>query len=171
MNAPNSRPTILVAEDDDEQMEVLVHLMLDQLKKVLDEESTSESRHKRLNDIQIAKVSNISSMKKAVEASESLIFAVMDCNMPDKKGGAANDQLVKTNHRITGQHNGIDTVISQHPGIPITMISSLNRFRNLLTRYYKSKHNLDINFISKSDKTMLQRNVGYYIRQYLRLTD
>lgn len=172
MNASNNtRPTILIAEDDREQMDVLGQLIVDELKKLTDSDSTSESRLERLKQVQIAKVTNISDLKKVVEANSNLILAVMDCNMPDVSGGEPDDQFVKINHRIIGQHNAVDAVISKQPVVPITMISSLNRFRNLVTRFYKSKHDISINFISKSEQTMIRRNIAYYIRQYLRSTD
>ena len=167
MTSPNKSPAILIVEDDLDQMDLLVSFALSEIKALMDDENTNEQQSQNLKDIKILKVNNINTLEKAVRVYKNVLLAVLDCNIPDTKDGASHDQLVKTNHRITGQHKSVDIVTKHLPDTPITIISSLNRFQRTVSRYYKSEHDLNINFIPKNDQLMINRNIGHYVRQYL----
>ena len=167
MTSSNNNQAILIVEDDPDQMELLVSFALSEIQSLIEDGSTTDQQSQKLKDIKILKVSNISTLEKAVSVYKGILLAVLDCNIPDTKDGTSHDQLVKTNYRITGQHKSVDIVTEHLPSTPITMISSLNRFQKIVSRYYKSEHDLNINFISKNDQLMISRNIGYYLRQYL----
>jgi len=168
MNSSYNSPNILVVEDDREQMELLIEFARTEINKITDNQSTTDQQREIIKDIQIIKVSNINSLKKAVSIHKNTLLALLDCNIPDTSDGAAHDQLVKTNYRITGQHNSVDIVKEYLPGTPITMLSSFNRFQKIVSQYYDNNHNLSVNFIKKSDQSMIKRNIGHYLRKYLR---
>lgn len=161
-------PKILIVEDDSEQMDLLIDFALSEIKKILENKNISDEQREKVKTTQIIKVSNIDTLEKAVSMNDEVLLALLDCNIPDTKDGAPHDQLVKTNHVITGQHRSVDIVTENLPETPITMTSSMNRFQKIVSQHYKSKHNLSINFIPKNDQSMIQRNIGYYLRQYVR---
>jgi len=163
----NNTPSILILEDDVDQMDLLVNFTLSEIKKLTDDESTDSQRRKKIKNIRIIKVTNIKSLHKAVTLHKGILLAVLDCNAPDTRGSKAHDQLVKTNHVITGQHRSVDIVTEHLPEIPITMISSLNRFQHIVNRYYDSKHNLKIRFVSKNDQLKIRKSIEFHLRQYL----
>lgn len=163
-----NRSAILIAEDDPDQKELLVDIIVTQIKRTRADENLSEEQKEKLTQIQILSVSNTQSLKHAAKKQDNVMLTILDCNMPDKKGGVAHDQFIKTNHRITGQHTSADIVTKYLPGTPITMISSLNRFQKIISLYYKKKLDVDINFISKKDPDTIKRNVRYYLRQFLK---
>jgi len=168
MNSTTTIPNILIVEDDSDQMDLLADFALSEIQKLVDDENMSAEQRENVKRVQIIKVGNVDSLQKAVSIYQNVLLAVLDCNIPDTKDGASHDQLVKTNHRITGQHKPVDIVTEHLPGTPITMISSLNRFQKIVSQYYESNYSLNINFISKTDQLMIKRNIGYYLRQYLR---
>lgn len=165
---PAIAPKILFVEDDDDQMELLIQFALDEISEVFENPNTNKAQRAILNSIKLLKVSNIRSLKQVVAKYQDIFLVVLDCNIPDIKGGVSNDQLVKTNHRITGHHYGVDIIIENLPDTSITLISSLNRFRKIVYEHYASSEKVDINFISKSDQEMIQRNLAYYLRRYIR---
>lgn len=167
MDNSHNNPAILIVEDDNEQMDLLVGYALNEIKSLIDDQASDELEIQKLKDIRILKVSNISTLEKAVIRHKNIILTVLDCNIPDIKGGVPHDQLIKTNYKITGQHKSVDILSGNIPDTPITMISSLNRFRKIVTQHYFKTHGLNINFIAKSDQAMINRNIGYYIRQYI----
>lgn len=169
--SPNSNPNILIVEDDPDQMELLIEFARDEIKKLIKDENTNVRQKQKIKNIQIIKVTNINSLQKAISIHKSVLLAILDCNIPDAKGSAAHDQLVKTNHIITGQHRSVDIVIKHLPSAPITIISSLNRFQKIVSQHYEAKRDISINFISKKDQLMIKRNIGYYLRQYLGTID
>ena len=165
----NTKSNILViVEDDPDQKSLLVNFALDEIKILLHNENTNDEKKQRLKNIKIISASNIRSLKKAASAHENALMALLDCNIPDEKGGKPHDQFVKTNHKITGQHKSVDIVRELLPGTPITMVSSMNRFQKIVTQYYQKEFDFSVNFISKKDVLMIQRNIRYYLRQYLK---
>jgi CheY-like chemotaxis protein len=167
MTSNKDNPAILIVEDDPDQMDLLVNLTLGEIQALMDDPNTNEPLSQALKDIKILKVSNVKTLEKAVSVYKNVLLALLDCNIPDSKGGDSNDQLVKTNHRITGQHRSVDLVIKHLPSTPITTISSLNRFQRTVTRHYKNEYDLDIDFISKSDLAMISKNIGDHLRQHI----
>ena len=161
-------PKLLIVEDDAEQMDLLTAYALSEVEKLVVHENTTEQKKQALQSIDILRATNVQSLKKALSSKANIFLAILDCNLPDAKGESAHDQLIKTNYRITGQHKPIDLVIEYSPHTPITMISSFNRFKSLLNQYYENKHDLSINFIRKNDQSMIKRNIGHYLRQYLK---
>lgn len=99
---------------------------------------------------------------------KNVFLAILDCNVPDKKGANAHDQLIKTNHIITGQHTSVDIVTEHLPGTPITLTSSLNRFQRTVNRYYESKFNLSIDFIKKNDPTRIRKNIEHSLNRLMK---
>jgi len=168
MNSSSTIQYLLIVEDDIDQMELLLDFAGDEIRKLIENENTNDQQKQILKQIQVVKVTNIESLQKALSAHKNIFMALLDCNIPDTKDGQAHDQLIKTNHRITGQHKSVDIVTQNLPGTPITMISSMNRFQKIVTQYYKNKRDISVNFINKSDQAMIKRNIGYYIRLYLR---
>ncbi len=168
MSESKNGPKIILVEDDPDQMDLLVQCALDEINKIIENVNTSESDKQRLNSIKIVKVSNIRSLERAISKYKDLFFAVLDCNLPDVKGGKPNDQLVKVKHRITGQHRAVDIVHKHVPTAPITLISSRYRFKSVVYQYYEDMDGLNITFISKDNQEMIQRNIGYHLRQFMR---
>jgi hypothetical protein len=167
MTNTHNNSTILIVEDDLDQMQLLVNFAHAQIKKLIDDERTNDAGRQLLMDIQILKVSNIASLEKAVSLHKDVLLAILDCNIPDKKGGVSHDQLVKTNHAITGQHKPVDIVSKHLPNTPITMISSLGRFQRIVANYYVNKHHLSIGFIRKNDTAQISENIADHLRDHL----
>ncbi len=161
-------PNILIVEDDADQMELLTGIVLGEIQKITDNQNLDEQKKQQVRDIQIIRVRNIDSLKKAASTHKGTILALLDCNIPDTKDSPAHDQLIKTNYKITGQHKSVDIVTQHLPNTPITMISSLNRFQKIVVQYYEKKNNLNLNFISKNDQPMIERNIAYYLRQHIK---
>jgi len=164
----SSHVCILIVEDDPEQMALLADFAKVEIKKLIDAEHITAEKRKKLQDINLLKASNINSLEKAISNHKNILLAILDGNIPDSKDGKAHDQFVKTGYKITGQHRSVDIVTKHLPETPITMISSLNRFQKIVHQYYKNKHGVSINFIRKKDTPMIKRNIGFYLRQYLK---
>lgn len=158
---------ILILEDDPDQMSILTTFTLDELQKFIDYENTSEEQKVKITNVKIITVSNIEVLKKAVEKHHNIFLALLDGKTPDEKGSEPHDQFIKKNHQITGKHRAIEIVKAKLPNTPITMVSSLNRFKNLVLKHYKTEHKLDINFINKDDGEMIKDNIHYHLEQYL----
>lgn len=167
MKSSTDNPTILIVEDDLDQMSLLVSFALSEVNKLIGDDGTNDKQRQKLKSIQILKISNINTLKKAVSIHKDVLLAVLDCNIPDTEDGTSHDQFIQTNNRITGQHKSVDIVTEHLPGTPITMISSLNRFQRIVTKYYESNHDLSINFIPKDNQLMFKENIEYYLRLYL----
>ena len=159
---------ILIVEDDIDQLRLLVDFAQTEIKRNIDNQNTNELQKQKLSNIKIITATNISSLQKAVKIHKNILLAILDCNIPDTKGDKPHDQFIKTNHKITGQHKAVDIVSEYIPDTPITMISSLNRFQRIVNQYYKNKYNLGINFIKKKDTSIIQNNIGWYLRQHLK---
>jgi len=155
-------------EDDPDQMGLLVDFAQTEIKSTIENEHTSEEQKTTLSNVKIITVTNISSLSKAVLLHDNVLLAILDCNTPDTRGGVPHDQFIKTNHSITGQHRAVDIVSSALPNTPITMISSMNRFQKIINIYYQKAHNLSINFIRKNDASIIQNNIGWYLRQFMK---
>ena len=167
----SKNPKLLIVEDDKEQMELLVSFALSEIQNLADHGSTNDKQKQILQSVTVIKANNVQSLKKITSSYKDIFLAVLDCNLPDSEGQPATDQLIKTNYRITGQHRPVDIVLKHLPNTPITMISAFNRFQSLLNQYYESKYDLSINFIRKSDQSMIKRNIAYYLRQFIRATN
>ena len=155
---------ILILEDDQDQMDFLVNIAQQEIQKRL---HNLESNDNQVDKIVIVKLTNLQSLKKAVSSYDKVILALMDCNIPDRRGGKSNDQLVKTNYKITGQHNAVDTVLEKMSDVPITLISAKNRFKKIIRQYYESNLDITINFIEKEDHDVIAKNIRYYLNMYL----
>jgi CheY-like chemotaxis protein len=171
MNSSNYNPSILILEDDPDQIRLLIDFAQSEIKKLMSDKNTNDRQKQKLKNIGLIKVSNINSLRKAASTHKNVLLAILDCNTPDKKGGAAHDQLLKTNHIVTGQHKSVDIVTEHLPDTPITLISSLNRFQRTVNRYYESKHDLSINFISKNDPSKLKKDIEKCLKKYLQALD
>jgi len=160
-------PIVLLVEDDPEQMAYLAQLCLGEIQQLIDDVNLSETQKSKLRSIKILKVSNIDSLEKTVSLYKEVLMTIMDCNIPDKKGGNANDQFVKSNYRITGQHRAVDIVKEALPSAPITLISSMNRFRTMVNQFYKDKHDLQLKFISKNNSEKIQNNISRNLHLFI----
>ena len=165
----NTDPSVLILEDDPDQMNILVSFMHSEIKKLLIDANLNEEQKQNLQTVQIISANNIKSLQELVSTHSNVLLAILDCNIPDEEGGVAHDQFIKTNHIITGQHKPVEILIKNLPDTPITMISSMNRFQRTVNKYYKTKHNLNINFIPKNEGAVLEKNIRYYLRKYLNL--
>jgi len=163
----HDQPTIFLLEDDADQIDLLASFIIEEIQNKIADTQLNETQKQVLRDIKIAKLTDVQSLEIASNRYSNVILAIMDCNLPDSKGDMPHDQFVRINQRITGQHKPVDILISQLPSTPITLISTLNRFKHLVTSHYRRKHDLMINFINKSDQEMIQRNIAYYLRKYL----
>ena len=148
---------ILILEDDPDQMELLTDFAISEVKKFIEHDNTDKKLIPALKNIKVIRVTNLAALKKVITEHKNVLLALLDCNIPDTKDSIAHDQLVKTNHKITGRHNSVDLVIKHLPGTPITMISSLNRFQKIVTQHYKNDLNLNINFINKTDQLVITK--------------
>jgi hypothetical protein len=167
MKPDNVNSHIIILEDDPDQMEFLVGLAQRELKKILSDETISDRQWRGIKRIKIIKVNNTSSLQKAASMYKDVLLAMLDCNAPDTKGGAAHDQLVKTKHIVTGQHSAVDIMTANLPDTPITLISSFDRFHRTVNRYYESKHDLSIQFVRKSDTVKISENIQHHLTTYL----
>ena len=163
----NIDSSILLVEDDLDQMDLLVGFALSEITKLINNDNTNDEQKQQLKSIQIIKVSDIKSLEQVVSIHKGVFFTILDCNIPDSKESDPHDQFVKTNHRITGQHKSVDLVIENLPNTAVTIISSMNRFQKTVTKYYKKTNNRHLNFISKSDGDMINKNIGYYLRKHI----
>ena len=161
-------PYILLVEDDPEQMSLLVMWAQAETSKLLNSDAISPRQKEEINRIKLIKANNSEALEQVVKKHKGAILALMDCNIPDTKNGVANDQFVKNNRKITGQHRSVDLVLEHIPSTQVTMISSLNRFDKLIQRHYQTTPDLHINFINKKNQKMISNNIGYYLRQYLK---
>lgn len=166
--SPKNSLQILILEDDIDQMSILIDFTLDEIKKIARDVNTNDSQRKILKNLQIIKISNIDSLKKAVSKHKDIFFTVLDCNTPDTKGGVAKDQLITTNHIVTGQHKAVDLVTKYLPNAQITMISSLDRFQRIINSYYERTHDLNIRFVRKGDPLKIQKNIARHLKEHLK---
>ncbi len=160
-------PKLLLVEDDPDQMDLLLQFVLDEIRALSKNPNISDEKKEMLSAIKILKANNIESLRIAVSRYKDIFLAVLDCNLPDNKTSSPNDQLVKTSHRITGQHYGVDILNDNLPSVPITLISSKYRFKKIVYEYYESQYGLNITFIKKSDQDTIQRNIGYHLRRLI----
>ncbi len=168
MKNPDNQPNIIVLEDDVDQMLFIIDFALSEINTLIEDEWTSDEQRKRLKSIKILKVADISSLYSAATKHKGTILAILDCNTPDTKGAKPHDQFIKTKHVITGQHRAVDIVTEHLPQAQITMISSMNRFRTLINRYYATNHGLSINFIGKKDAAKISQNIRIRLKKFLK---
>lgn len=164
----NNNPSILIVEDDIDQLNMLVHLVSSEIKTILNDEKTPKNQREKLRSFNIMKVSEMKSLEQAVKVTKNVIVVLLDCNIPDRKGIAPHDQFFKKdNHIITGQHKAVDIVAQHLPSTPITLISSMRRFQKTITRFYKSNKDLKLKFISKDDSARIQEDINNHLRKYV----
>ena len=169
--SPKNNPIILILEDDPDQMDLLADFALGEIQKLMDDERLDDEKRQKIDSIKVIKANNIKDLQAASTMHTRAIFALLDCNTPDSKGKASHDQLVKTNHSITGQHRAVDIVTEHLPDTPITIISAMDRFQRIVNKYYASKHSLTIHFVRKNDPVGIQRHFQYYLNEYLDAAD
>lgn len=163
----SSTSYIIIIEDDPEQMSLLSNFARSALHEISSSENIEDDQRQKIKEIKLITATNIHALEQAVQIHKNVLLAILDCNIPDNNGGQPHDQFVKTNYKITGQHKAVDIVTKHLPSTPITMISSMNRFQKIVTQYYENKHNLNINFIRKSDFNIIKKNIGYYLRKHI----
>ncbi len=171
MNDTNNIPTILIVEDDPDQMRVMVHHAQSELKKLIDDENCDNKQKELLKRVGILKIDNVHSLRRAVSIHKNVLLALLDCRIPDAKGRNPHDQLVKTNHRITGQHKSVDIISRSLPNTPIILLSSLYRFKQIVGQYYKNKHDLQVKFIRKDDQPTINQHIAHHLSQHPKVTD
>ena len=160
-------PKILILEDDPDQMEFFIDMAQTEVTNYINSADLDDVQHENLKDIQFLKVSNIDSLTKAVTTHQDIFLTILDCNTPDTKDGKPHDQLLKTNHIITGQHKAVDLVMKHLPDTSIILTSSLNRFRRIIYKYYEKTHGLDVLFVRKSNPDKLSRNIKLNLKSYI----
>ena len=171
MKRPFDNPKIIILEDDPDQMAFLSDLVEAEVDQYIKNEQPNKIQTESLKKTQLIRVSNVSSLRKALSLHKDIAFAILDCNTPDTSDGKAHDQLLKTNHKITGQHKAVDTVMKYIPNTPVLLTSSLNRFRRIIYQYYVKNHALDILFVRKANPDKLSRNIKRLLEQYLNETE
>jgi len=165
------KPTILLIEDDPDQMSLMTQLTLIEVNALKADRILNDEQLEKLNDIQILKIGDLQTLGKACSNYQNVIFSLVDCNIPDDKASAPHDQFVKTNHLVTGQHRSVDLICQCAPNAPIILTSSMNRFQRLVIRYYDDKSDVLIRFVSKRDKSKLSKYLAKNLRAYLGFRD
>jgi len=165
-DAVNNDPAILIVEDDDDQLELMASVVIEELEKILEQEANGDGADK-LKSISVVKVRDRHSLERATLKYQGVFLTVLDCNIPDRKGGAANDQFVKQNHILTGQHKSVDVLIKNAPNKPILLVSSQKRFRNTVTRHYGRSGNVPLKFVSKEAPAEIRKQVSKHVQDWL----
>ncbi|NNC99987.1 MAG: hypothetical protein HKN85_07390 [Gammaproteobacteria bacterium] len=161
-------PSILIVEDDVDQLDMLVHFVSSEVKAILNDEEIPKHQREKLKTFNIMKVSEMKSLQQAVEFTNNVIVTLLDCNIPDRKGIAPEDQFKKDDKQlITGQHHAVDLIAQHLPDTPITLISSMRRFQKTITRFYESNSDLKLKFISKDDGTKIREDVRNHLLKYV----
>ena len=151
-------------EDDKEQVEFFVELIMGQVSLLLEDPGLTQSHKARLKNLSIIKVSNVDSLNTVVEKYDSAVLAILDGNVPDREGGFPRDQFIKSNHRITGQHASVDRVYKGMQGTPIILTSSMDRFKIIVTSYYRKFKDIDLRFVRKGDLDGLNSAILNHLR-------
>ena len=164
----SNNPSILIVEDDSDQLKMLVSLTAGEIKVILKDGSTPKDMREKLKSFDIITVSEMKSLEQAVDFNENVILALLDCNLPDRKGETAFDQFVKNDKQIiTGQHKAVDVIARGLPETPITLISAKRRFQRTIAQFYKSNQDLKLEFISKDDSARIQESIKHHLRKYV----
>jgi len=158
---------LLILEDDPEQMEMLVEFAMQEMHKLYENDGADQEYKEKITNMSVISASSIDALKNQITKNKNILFALLDCNTPDKQGEKPHDQFIKTNYQITGQHKAVDLMTKHLPNVPVTMISSFNRFQKIVLNHYERTHNLTMNFIKKKDHLMIKNNINYYLRQHL----
>ncbi len=166
--ATSNLPTILVVEDDIDQLDMLTEVVLTEIREIAKEPTLDGDEQLNLRSIKVAKVTNAQSLLEAVNSLNNIILVILDCNIPDSKTQRANDQFVTNNHKITGQHKSVDTVIAHAPNTELLLISSMKRFKRMVLRYYKTKHDLQLKFVDKTDVEIMMSSIRVSIQHFLK---
>lgn len=158
---------VLIVEDDPDQMDLLVGLAEEQINKLLVDKSLSLDDKRDLKDIEVQTSSNIESLEKLLKSGVNVVFALVDCNLPDSEGGESNDQFVLENYRITGQHRSVDLLVKFLPETPITLISSYSRFQKMVIQHYRKHHDFELDFVKKWEAEKIQQAIENGLRASL----
>ncbi len=167
MSALYTKPAIFLLEDDIDQMNLLAQMIMLEVKALKEDRSTSDQQLELLNKLQIIKIGDLLTLRKACKNFKNIVFSLVDCNIPDDKNSVPHDQFVKTNHLVTGQHRSVDLLSSSAPEAPITLMSSMDRFQRLVIRYYEDNTKLAIKFVSKREKSKLSQAISRHLRDYM----
>lgn len=154
-----SLPTVLVVEDDIDQLNMLVEMVLGEAREIASQPDLTDKEKLSLRTINVVKITDAQSLSEAVNSLTNIILVVLDCNIPDTKSEQANDQFIMDNHRITGQHRSVDTIITHAPSAELVLISSMKRFQRTVLRFYKSKRGLQLKFVDKSDVVNIKASI------------
>ncbi len=167
MTQTYTRPAIFVLEDDVDQMNLLAQLIMVEVRALREARTLSSKQLELLKSMQIIKIGDLLTLRKACQNFKSIAFSLVDCNIPDDKHSVPHDQFVKTNHLVTGQHRSVDLISQCAPGAPITLMSSMDRFQRLVIRYYEDQSELAIKFISKRERSKLSNAIATHLRDYI----
>lgn len=162
-----NRPAIFVLEDDIDQMRLLTQLIMIEVKTLKQHHSLSDAQLERLSSLQIIKIGDLLTLRKACQNFKNIAFSLVDCNIPDDKNSVPHDQFVKINHLVTGRHRSVDLISQCAPEAPITLMSSMDRFQRLVIRYYEDQAGLVIKFVSKREKSKLSIAIATHLQAYL----
>ncbi len=162
-----TKPAIFLLEDDIDQMSFLAQMIMLEVKVLKEDLSLSDQQLERLNSLQIIKIGDLLTLRKACQNFKNIAFSLVDCNIPDDKSSVPHDQFVKTNHLVTGQHRSVDLISGRAPEAPITLMSSMDRFQRLVVRYYEDNTELVIKFVSKREKIKLSRAIATHLKDYI----
>lgn len=160
-------PAILIVEDDKDQMEMLASMVLEELGRGLLNEENGLSVNK-LQSVNVIKVGNRESLEKAAKRHKGIFLVILDCNIPDAKGGKANDQFVAKNHVFTGQHKSVDVLHEYLSDIPIALISTQRRFGSTVIRFYGRSAHIRLKFVPKENIDQLRQYVGQTILEWVK---
>ncbi len=164
----NHDPSVLIVEDDAEQLDLLVGFVASEVTKLLKDEKTTPEQRKKLTPFNLLRVSELKSLEQAVISNKNVIMALLDCHIPDEQGAPAHDQFVmKDDHTVTGQHRSVDLIAQHLPGTPIMLISSMRRFQKTVIQHYKNDDSLKLEFISKDNRESIKQSIRSRLRQYV----
>jgi CheY-like chemotaxis protein len=159
---------VLLVDDDPEQLEMLGLLTLNEIQVLLNDVSVNERRKRELAAIKVIKVGDQRSLRRVVEGDTEIVLTVLDCNLPEKKGESPIDQFEKKNHVITGQHRSVDIILANQPAMPILLVSTFDRFRNLVINYYKGSKGINLGFVKKNDPERVASRIRSNLEQWAR---
>ena len=78
-------PSILIVEDDPDQLEMLVRLAILEIKSLLADDTLPSRAREKILSFNIIKVPEMKSLKRAVSFNKNVVLAIVDCNLPDEK--------------------------------------------------------------------------------------
>jgi len=157
LSSTDEQAYVLILEDDPDQMDLFVGLVMNELRQLIDADDTPDDIKSRFKRVGILKLNNIESLKRAAKEYQGVVLMIMDCNVPARRGKPPEDQFIKEKHRITGQHRSVDIALKDFRGAPIILTSSMDRFKTMVTQYYRNQADLNLRFFRKSDIEGIQK--------------